>query len=198
MLADLRARGAACVADAGFAFPVLVRAPGYHTGQHFVRVERADDLLASIAGFPGDRALLIAFAETRGTDGRRRKYRMMAIGGTLYPLHVAVARDWKVHYFTAEMASDAQNRAEDERFLADPQTALGATAYGTLERIAAAVGLAYMGIDFGIDAAGRVVVFEANATMIVLPPGKDVMWDYRRAPVQKIITAVRALIAGSQ
>ena len=28
--------------------------------------------------------------------------------------------DWKVHYFSADMAADAANRAEDERFLADP------------------------------------------------------------------------------
>jgi hypothetical protein len=127
-----------------------------------------------------------------------RKYRVMAIGGTLYPLHVAVSREWKVHYFTADMASDAANRAEDERFLADPAGTIGADAWAALGRIRDALHLEYAGIDFGIDRAGRVVAFEANATMIVLPPGPDTIWDYRRAPVARIIDAVRALLLAPQ
>ena len=55
-----------------------------------------------------------------------------------------------------------------------------------------------MGIDFGIDVAGRVVVFEANATMIVLPPAAEAMWNYRRVPVRWIIDAVRAMLTPRQ
>jgi hypothetical protein len=41
-------------------------------------------------------------------------------------------------------------------------------------------------------------VFEANATMIVLPPGPDAIWDYRRAPVGRVIDAVRTMLLGRQ
>ena len=51
-----------------------------------------------------------------------------------------------------------------------------------------------MGIDFALDRAGRVVVFEANATMIVLPPGPEPIWDYRRAPVERALDAARNLL----
>jgi hypothetical protein len=197
-LVALRASPAEVVAQQGFTFPLLVRAPGFHTGQHFVRVERADEMVAAIAEFPGAEALLIEYVDLRGDDGRVRKYRVMAIGGTLYPLHVAVSREWKVHYFTADMASDAANRAEDERFLADPAGAIGADAWAALGRIRDALGLEYAGIDFGIDRAGRAVAFEANATMIVLPPGPDTIWDYRRAPVARIIDAVRVMLLAPQ
>jgi tetratricopeptide (TPR) repeat protein len=197
-LAALREAGSALVERAGFSFPVLVRAPGFHTGQHFVRVDASGDVRGAIAEFPGGDVLLMAFAETRADDGRVRKYRMMAIGDALYPLHVAVSRHWKVHYFTAEMASDAANRAEDERFLADPAGVLGAGVMETLERVRAAVGLDYMGIDFGIDRAGRVVVFEANATMIVLPPGTEPMWTYRRVAVRRIVDAVQRMLGNRQ
>jgi glutathione synthase/RimK-type ligase-like ATP-grasp enzyme len=197
-LAELRSSPAETVAHHGFAFPLLVRAPGFHTGQHFVRVESAAELAAAIAEFPGDEALLIEYIDLRGDDGRVRKYRVMMIGGTLYPMHLAVSREWKVHYFSADMASDAANRAEDEHFLADPMSAIGTQAWTALGRIRDALGLEYAGVDFGIDRAGRVVVFEANATMIVLPPGPDTIWDYRRAPVTRIVDAVRALLLAPQ
>jgi hypothetical protein len=197
-LAALRSSPAETVVRYGFTFPVLVRAPGFHTGQHFVRVESAAELAAAIAEFPGDDALLIEYVDLRADDGRVRKYRAMTIGGTLYPLHVAVSREWKVHYFSADMASDAANRAEDERFLADPINTIGTRGWAVLGRIRDALGLEYAGIDFGIDRAGRVVAFEANATMIVLPPGPDTIWDYRRAPVARIVDAVRALLLAPQ
>ncbi len=197
-LPELRSTGAELVAQRGFTFPLLVRAPGFHTGQHFARVERAEDLAAAVAGFPGTDALLIEFIDVRGDDGRVRKYRMMAIDGALYPLHVAVANDWKVHYFSADMATDAGNRAEDERFLTAPETAIGAGAWRALGRIRDALGLDYAGIDFGIDRDGRVVAFEANATMIVLPPGPEEIWNYRRAPVERVVNAVRAMLLARQ
>ena len=197
-LAALREAGTALVERAGFSFPLLVRAPGFHTGQHFARVDAPADVRSAVAEFPAGDVLLMAFADTRADDGRVRKYRMMAIGGALYPLHVAVSRHWKVHYFTAEMASDAANRSEDERFLADPAGAVGDGVMETLERVRAAVGLDYMGIDFGIDRTGRVVVFEANATMIVLPPGSEPMWTYRRAAVRRIVEAVQRTLGRRQ
>ncbi len=197
-LAELRDAGGTPAAQHGFTFPLLVRAPGFHTGQYFARVERAADLTAAVAGFPGGDALLIEYLDVRGDDGRVRKYRVMMIDGALYPLHVAVANDWKVHYFSADMATDAANRAEDERFLTEPETAIGAGAWRALGRIRDALGLEYAGIDFGLDRSGRVVAFEANATMIVLPPGPEEIWNYRRAPVERVVDAVRAMLLARQ
>jgi glutathione synthase/RimK-type ligase-like ATP-grasp enzyme len=42
------------------------------------------------------------------------------------------------------------------------------------------VGLNYGGIDFGIDRDGGLLLFEANATMAILPPGADAKWDAAR------------------
>jgi hypothetical protein len=118
---------------------------------------------------------------------------MMIVDGELYPLHLAIGDAWKVHYVSARM-DDAANRAEDARFLADPASMLGAKAMAALAAIRDALELDYAGIDFSLDARGRVVVFEANATMIVLPPGPEPIWDYRRAPVARVIDAVRTMV----
>lgn len=189
----LGADAAGVAAREGFTFPLLVRAPGYHTGEHFAYAADAPALARAAATLPGSDALLIEFADLRDAFGAVRKYRVMAVGGRLYPLHLAIARDWKVHYFTADM-DDARHRAEDAAFLADPVAAIGVPAWAALGRIAELLQLDYAGIDFGIDADGRVVVFEANATMIVLPPPAAAIWNYRRAAVARIVAAVQALL----
>lgn len=185
---------AARLAAHGIAAPLLLRAPGFHTGQHFVRVENDDALLDAAAGLPGDGVLALAFVDTRGADATYRKYRVMFVDGELYPLHLAVSDDWEVHYFTAGMAENAAHRAEDARFLEDPAGVLGPIAMAALERVRDALGLDYAGVDFAIDRAGRVVIFEANATMIVLAPGPEPIWDYRRPHVARIVDAVRRMV----
>ncbi len=178
----------------GLRFPLLVRSPGYHTGDHFVKVDAADDLREAIAALPGDELLVIEYLGVRDADERFRKYRVMIVDGQLYPLHLAISAEWKVHYFSADMAERADHRAQDAAFLTDMNGVLGARAIAALERVRDTLELDYGGIDFALDRAGNVVVFEANASMIVPTPGPDARWDYRRGPVARIRRAVRAML----
>ena len=185
---------AATVARHGFRFPLLVRTPGFHTGRHFVRVESPESLAGAVSGLPGGELTVIEFLDARGADGKVRKYRVMMIGGRLYPLHVAISSHWKIHYFTAEMADRADHRAEDAEFLEDMPAVLGPRAMEALARIQATLGLDYAGIDFGLSAAGDLLLFEANATMVVNPPEPEERWAYRRPAVERIFAAVRSLL----
>jgi hypothetical protein len=72
--------------------------------------------------------------------------------------------------------------------------ALGSKAVAALERLQGALALDYGGADFGLSPDGEVLLFEANATMIVEPPPEDPRWDYRRANVERIHAAVRDLL----
>ncbi|HSZ75053.1 MAG TPA: tetratricopeptide repeat protein [Rhizomicrobium sp.] len=175
-------------------FPLLLRSKGFHTGQHFVRVESTEELRAAAAELPGDILLAIEYLDARGSDGMARKYRVMYIGGELYPIHLAISAGWKVHYFTADMAENAAYREEERKFLEDMAMALGAPAVAALTRIGEKLGLDYCGIDFALDHDGRVIVFEANATMVINPPPPEPIWDYRRAPIARALNAARELL----
>ncbi|MGH7035791.1 MAG: tetratricopeptide repeat protein [Stellaceae bacterium] len=175
-------------------FPILLRAPGFHTGRHFVKIERRDAFAAALAGLPGDEILAIEYLDARGPDGFARKYRVMMIEGALYPLHLAVSAEWKVHYFTADMAASAAHRAEERRFLDDMPAVLGDRAMEALGRVSQMLGLDYAGIDFALAADGRVLFFEANAAMVVNPPDPDPVWDYRRPAVDRVLDAAKRLV----
>ncbi len=118
----------------------------------------------------------------------------MMIGGWLYPLHLAISRNWKIHYVTADMADNAGHRAEEAQFLQDMPGVLGSRAMAALAEIQNMLGLDYAGIDFGLNADGDVLLFEANATMTVLPPERDRRWDYRRDAVRRLEDAVRKML----
>lgn len=179
----------------GFSFPFLVRVPGFHTGQHFRMVASEADLEEARASLPGRDLWLIEHLDARGTDGLARKFRVMAVGGRLFPAHLAVSRQWKVHYFTSDMAGAPALRSEEEAFLRDMPAVLGDRAMRALEGIRDTLGLDYAGIDFGLDREGRVLLFEANAAMSIFPPEAEEHWAYRREPIARILEAARRLPA---
>jgi hypothetical protein len=179
----------------GWSFPLLLRSPGYQAGRYFERVDEPAALEATLARVPGAELFAMGLLDTRGADGCVRKYRVLFIDGRLYPVHLAISTEWKVHYFSADMTERADHRAEEARFLADMRSVLGNAVITTLEEIARAIGLDYAGIDFGIDAAGNVAVFEANATMAVYVPPAGEEWAYRRPAYDAVVAAVRKLLA---
>lgn len=185
---------AAMLATDGLEFPLLIRAPGYHMGQHFLEVEDSSGLAAALTELPGEELIVMQYLNSRGVDGKARKYRVLTIDGQLYPVHLAISSHWKVHYFSAEMAENPEYRAEEEEFLNDMAGALGRETMAALERIQAALGLDYGGIDFGLNERGEILLFEANATMAVYRPDANTQWDYRRAAIERIYEAVHRLL----
>jgi hypothetical protein len=103
----------------------------------------------------------------------------------MFPLHLAISHLWKVHYFTSGMADNAAHREEERRFLENMPAALGERAMAALDEIRSEVGLDYFGVDFALAADGSVLLFEANAAMVVIAPPPEPIWDYRRGPLAR-------------
>ncbi len=185
---------ATTLADLGLVFPLLLRAPGFHTGLHFLRVDNFQGLPAVLAELPGHELIVMQYLDARRADGKSRKYRAMLVDGQIYPLHVAISSHWKIHYFTAEMADNPQHRAEDAAFLQDMPAVLGPLAMKALREIQSTLALDYAGIDFGLNAKGEILLFEANATMVVNPPEPDQRWSYRRPAYEQIRRAIQQML----
>jgi hypothetical protein len=186
--------GADLLAGCGLTFPLLLRSPGYHTGRNFVLVQESGGLAAAAAGLPGEALFAIEYLDARGPDAKARKYRVMMINGRLYPLHLAISEHWKVHYFTSDMADKEGHREEEARFLADMPSLIGGKAMRALAGIRDKLGLDYAGVDFGLDSDGNLLLFEANATMVIAKPRPEPHWAYRHVPVERILAAVVEMI----
>jgi hypothetical protein len=175
-------------------FPLLLRSPGFQTGQHFIRVETPSALALAVSGLPGQNLLAMELLDSRSQMGDSHKFRVMFVNGVLYPLHLAISKNWKVHYFSADMEIEAGHRALEEAFLNDMPAFLGDKAMKALDSIHQVLGLDYGGIDFAIAPNDEVLLFEANATMVVHKPENIQKWAYRQAAAERIIDAVHTMI----
>ncbi|MBI0330642.1 ATP-grasp domain-containing protein [Burkholderia plantarii] len=181
------------LAEAGVGFPVLLRPAASHGGDQVTLQATPEALWAALGELSGP-CYATAFHDSRGADGHYRKYRMIHVGGVPHAYHLAISRRWLVHYFSAEMTEHAWKLDEERRFLASPAEALGARAMAALEAVGARLGLDYAGIDFSLLPDGRVLVFEANATMLAHrePPAGPLA--FKNPGVERIAQAVGRLL----
>ncbi|MGZ3402633.1 MAG: tetratricopeptide repeat protein [Phenylobacterium sp.] len=149
------------------AAPVLVRPPGDHGGENLVRLSSAADRDAYLATDPEARLLRTPFHDFRSADGAWRKYRLIFVDRQVYPFHLAIGEDWLLHYWRAEMARSPWKLAEEERFLDDWKRVFGPKAASAAEAVARRLDLDYGGMDCALTADGDLLLFEANACILL-------------------------------
>jgi len=178
---------------AGVAEPFLVRPIGSHGGKGLFLVggEAPDEPLT-----PAGAYYLTAFEDFRAADGLFRKYRMIFVDRRPIPYHLALSPSWMVHYESSGMDEHPDRLAEEMRFLEDPAGALGAEAMAAVTQVGAAMDLDYAGVDFSLLPDGRVLLFEANATMLVHPEAPDGPFAHKNPFIERIYEAFRAMLAG--
>jgi hypothetical protein len=181
------------LAQAGIAFPLLLRPAGAHGGDGLTLHTEPATFAAALARLDGA-AYVTAYRDTRDADGYFRKYRMIFIDRVPYPYHLAISSHWLVHYFSADMTAARWKLDEERRFLDDPRAALGDTALDALAAIGAHLDLDYGGIDFALTRDGRVVVFEANATMLVHREAADGPLAHKNPHVDRIAHAFARML----
>lgn len=184
----------AWLASYGLAAPALVRPAGSHGGRGLVHAPNAASLAAALSAIEGE-AYVTAFHNFASADGLYRKYRMIFVDRQPMPYHLAIASGWLVHHETSGMEDDAARRAEEMAFLADPRAALGDRALAAIEALGERLDLDYCGADFSLLPDGRVLLFEANATMLVHPEDPDGPFAAKTPYVEAIIARFQALLA---
>ena len=147
--------------------PFLARLAGCHGGDDFERIETAEDLRGLVSPHPEADYFLIEYVDYRSADGYFRKYRFFVVGEEILPYHLAIGTDWKVHHFSTDMANQSWMRREEEAFLRAPGLVFEPRHFAALGAIREAMGLDFFGVDCALDQEGNLVVFEANATMLV-------------------------------
>jgi tetratricopeptide (TPR) repeat protein len=184
------------VADeaASFAAPILVRPVGSHGGNDLQRIERGDALAAYLSAMPFNDYYETEYCDYRSADGYYRKYRLIFVDREIYPYHLAISRNWMIHYWRADMSEEDLKR-EEAVFLADYRTVFPGALAATVRSIARRLDLDYGGMDCGITSDGRILLFEANANMLVHLDDPREDFAYKHEHVPKIAAAISRLVA---
>jgi tetratricopeptide (TPR) repeat protein len=178
----------------GFRLPFLVRVAGKHGGDDFDKFNSWPDVAHFVSENIGTNYYLIEYIDYRSYDDFFRKYRVIFVDGEILPYHLAIHDDWKVHHYRTDMANHAWMREEEESFLENIGGVFNTAQQDALRAIASATELDYGGIDCGIDRDGQIVVFEANAAMLVHDE-KSGDFTYKNRYVARIKRAFDAMLA---
>jgi glutathione synthase/RimK-type ligase-like ATP-grasp enzyme len=181
------------LAAAGLDGKLLVRPIVAHGGEGMVRVDTPGQL-AALRPDVADAYYVTGFHDFCSLDGYYRKYRVIFIDRVPYAYHLAISPHWMVHYFSADMLAEPWKRAEERAFLEAPAKVLGPRAFAALTAIGQRLDLDFAGIDFAILPDGRVLVFEANATMLVHLNDPETDFPYKHAAVPAIFMAFDAML----
>jgi len=183
----------ALAARDGLEGAVLTRPIGSHGGKGLSLAVSAADLAAKTPT-PGVDHYLTTYTDYRSPDGLFRKYRILYVDRRPFPYHLAISQNWLVHHESADMTRFAERRAEEATFLENPVVALGVRGWAAIERIGHALDLDYCGVDFSILPDGRVVVFEANATMLAHLEDPAGPFAHKNPYVQRIAEAFQTVL----
>ncbi|MCL6742076.1 hypothetical protein LZ518_13160 [Sphingomonas sp. RB56-2] len=179
---------------AGIEFPLILRQPGTHLGTTQALVDDLEQLIAAMAG--GAEFFATQFVDYRSGDGLYRKYRVWFIGPHTIFRHMFVSDHWNVHNKDGIrfMADRPDLLAEEKALFAQPDGAFSADIRQVLVAMRERVDLDFFGLDFGIMPDGRMILFEANATMNFFSTLPNEQFAYVRACVAPARAAFRELI----
>ena len=180
---------------AGIGFPVLARPAGSHRGQGLVKADDVDALTAYLREGGARPFYLTEFVDYALDSGEFIKMRVQVVDGEIYPNQAYISPDWNVGGFRkvgAFMQANPWTIEESRRFCEDPRAYLGADAFAALAAIKDVLKLDYFGIDFSRLRDGRLIVFEANASMQIPDPGTQKI-EHRRPCIDAIIDAMNRM-----
>ena len=176
--------------------PLVVRPVGSQAGYALARINNAQELRDYLAEHVHDAYFVMPFVDYSSDDGFYRKYRVMFVAGVPLACHLAISPRWMIHYYNAAMAEHAWMRDEEAAFIADLGAVFSGKLRTALEEIAAAIPLEYFGIDCAIARDGRLLLFEADAAMLVHGTDPPELYPYKRAGFERIKSTLNALLRG--
>jgi hypothetical protein len=176
------------------AFPIIARPAGSHAGHGLAKIDHASDIAAYLAAHAGVEFCLTPFVDYRGADGLFRKYRIALIDGRPYLSHMAISDHWMIHYANAGMAHSAEKRAEEAQVMEAFDKDFARRHATAFRAIADRIRLDYFCVDCGETPDGRLLVFEADNSMVVHAMDPVDLYPYKLPQMQKLFAAFRDML----
>jgi glutathione synthase/RimK-type ligase-like ATP-grasp enzyme len=178
----------------GVDFPMIIRPFGSHAGFGLARLEDREELEAYLSERDENDFFVSPYIDYSSTDGFFRKYRIAMIEGRPYPVHMAIAEEWKVWYLNADMALSASNRGEEADFMQFFAERFGTRHEAALSEMAQRIGLDYVLIDCAETKTGELLIFEADHCALVHDMDPVSVYPYKPAHMHRLFEAFCAML----
>ena len=174
-------------------FPVILRPLGSQAGHDLAKIETPGDIAQYLSHVHDAEFFISRFIDYSHSDGYFRKIRVALIDGQPYACHMAVSKNWMVHYVNAGMYEEAWKRAEELAFMTDFE-AFQQRHHTVLQAMARAIPLDYLCIDCAETASGELLVFEVDHAMVIHAMDTEEQFPYKQIHMHKVKNAFRELL----
>lgn len=175
-------------------FPRIIRPLGSHAGFGLEKLENAGDLGAYLVQRGEEEFFVSPFIDYSDENGMFRKYRVAIIDGCPFPVHMAIADQWKVWYLNADMALNAEHRIEEAKFMQFFDENFGRRHARAFTEMARRLDLEYFLIDCAETRDGRLLIFEADHCAIVHDMDPISVYPYKPAAMRRIFDAFGGML----
>ncbi len=186
--------------ESEFEYPFIWRDPFLHQGRGLLKIDNRGALKDALH-LPGHADFLITeFIDSRGATGYYRKLRAAFVGNEVVIVRVDHSPSWLVH----GMRKDDERIAFylnnpifleiDNKICLNPDKELGPYVMQALLQIRDCIPLEIFGIDFDVAPDGRLVFYEANATMNLLSTARPEV-DYPKHAQKRLISAFQDFLS---
>ncbi|MDD5366709.1 MAG: hypothetical protein PHR30_15335 [Gallionellaceae bacterium] len=181
-------------------YPMITRTLDSQQGRGMTKVDDRDELIKALDSETREQFFITQFVDSRGTDGFYRKIRAAVVGERVIVMRVDYDTHWNVHgrKSAARVAFYRNNRhllAQEDRICTDPGKELGAGVMPALQSIRERIPLDVFGVDFDVASDGRLVIYEANATMSLFSAAQPDISSPKHAH-ERTLAAVRDYLDG--
>ncbi len=163
----------------------LVRPLDTHAGSGLRLIESEEALKEHLELHRACAYHVSPFVEYVSGDGFYRKYRILFVNKMPLPYHLAISPRWMVHYRGTPMARYEWMRSEERAFLAEPRRVFPMWD-DALAAVRDRIGLDYFGIDCAMLGDGTLLIFEADAAMLVHDEEPGSVFQYKRPAIDAI------------
>lgn len=190
------ALAAAAIAKAGIRFPAILRRTGHHDGRIEGLMADADAVMAVID--PSISYYLTEFVNGRSAEGLFHKIRIFFFGDQGVVRHRLVSDHWNVHAPDRKrvLVQHPEHIETECRYVEGGIAAMPPEVQRVLAEVRVRMPLDYFGIDFSIMPDGRLLLFEANATMMFFPVVAEPPFGYSAAVLTQGTAAFDAMLVG--
>ena len=178
----------------GCGFPLIVRPVGSHAGKGLELIESAF-MLEAYVDLSGVAEMYVSpFVDYASADGKHRKSRIAFFGGRPFLAHMAVGDHWMVHYLNAGMGESEAKRAEEAEAMRTFDDGFAVRHAAALAALHQRLGLDYFAVDCAETADGRLLVFEADVSMIVHALDPESVYPYKKPAMAKLFAAFEDML----